>query len=256
MGDGTHTGGRTIASASLLALVAIAALTLPLAAAAKPKASEPLYTISLSGTTHNEWTEKTEGVNEGAPPSGCKGQASETQHFEASAKFSAMTRPTPLANYGRRFRFFVFKAAVSSLKAGGSVTTAGSFSVDPNIPFPPEPSACAFTPKRTEAKCAFLHRAELEKGAVFWLSPSGFGNSKPFLLSQEEGMPVECNQPAISGIVLAGAPTRLKVGAAKALRKGHSLSDARTTTVPVIGYTGRNDGTETVSYKIVLKRVR
>jgi hypothetical protein len=184
------------------------------------------------------------------------GNATGTLQFEASAKFSAQTQPIPLASYGRRFRFFVFKAAVSSLKAGGSVSTAGSFTVDPTLPFPPEPSACVFTPRRTEARCDFLHRAELEGGAYFWLSPTTFGNNKPLLLSQEEGMPVECDQPGISGILLAGAPTRLKIGMAKALRRGHRLSDARTVTAPVAGASGRNDGTERVSYKIVLKRVR
>jgi hypothetical protein len=277
MNDGAHTDGRASARgavrcryvevaaldrqratalASLLALAALAALALPMPAVAKPRVRGPLYTISLRGTTHIEWTDTSEGVDEGAPPLGCTGQASETLHFSASASFRARTRPTPLASYGRKFRFFIFKAAVGSLEAGGSIATSGSFAVDPTIPFPPEPSACVFTPKRTEARCAFLHRAELEKGAYFWLSPTEEGNRRAFLLSQEEGMRVECTPPQIEGTLLAGVPTRLTAGAVKALRKKHRLSDARTVAVPVVRSSGKSDGTETVSYRIMLTRVR
>jgi hypothetical protein len=248
-------------TASLATLALLAALSTPVAAATKQKASEPLYTVSLAGTVQLESTETREGLIEPPPlPADCVGYASETERLTASARFSARTAPIAVASYGHRFHFLLFKLAFSSLSAAGSSETSGSYSVDPNAFDPPSPSECVFTPKRTDAHCEFTQARELERGVFFQLSPNlqRLGNQLFLYRGGAVHVEVHCDQVPVEASFFPEEPglaTSLRLSALTALRKGKSLSDSATVTHPVQGLEGKQVGTETVDYRIRIRRV-
>ena len=252
-------------SAFLTALLALAVLPAE-ASAGKHKAPEALYAVSLAGSVRLESSETREGLDEGAPPLGCIGSGSETRRLSASARLATKPRPISVAYYGRNFPFLSFRSALSSLSASATLEAAGSFATDPTEPYPPSASECAFTPKRTEAKCAFQNQAELEGGAYFQISPelainpvAPLQRKNRFFIYSNETVQVQCDPGAIDGYMLAeaaGVETKLRVGSVLALRKGRRLTDSGTAVFPVTGADGKPDGTQTIAYSISVKRVR
>jgi hypothetical protein len=247
--------------ASLLAL-----LPLPgIASAAKRRAPQPRYVVSLTGSVRLKWSETEEGLEPG-PPLGCLGHGSETLSLAASAKIAAKPAPTSLGYYGRNFPFILFKAALKSQSAQGSIQqSASSFTPNVNEPFPPTAAECAFTPKQTVAKCAFEKRSELEAGEYFQISPDLNGNptaplqrSARFFIYDGQPLMVGCNSPRLSMELLGesvGVPTTLRVGRVLSLPRGKSLRDSGSASFPAIGSNGKAHGTQTVAFSVAVRRV-
>ncbi len=249
-----------------LLIGAFAAAAAPAAVASHHTPPGPLYRVALSGADRIEWTVKQEGLEEGGPPLGCIGSSSETLRFAASASLGAKPLTGAVSYYGRNFPRLFTRATFGSLAAGGSIQTAGSFASDPSEPFAPSPAECVYVPKRTEAKCAFVNRGELEAGALFQLSPNlgvrptvPLQRGNPLYLYAGTPVSVTCDQPAIEGELFReadGVETKLRVGAVLSLRKGRSLSDSGSASFPYIGFDGKSDGTETIDYRVRVARVR
>ena len=247
--------------------LALLALALPATASArKHKAPPSRYVVSLAGSVRLDWSETEEGFDEPGPSLGCLGHGSETLSFAASAQIAAKPAPSALGYYGRNFPYIVFKAALNSLSAGGSLETAGSFAPDATEPFPPTAAECAFTPKRTAAKCAFDNRSALEAGEYFDISPeldvnptAPLQRGNRFFVYEGQPLGIQCDPARISGDLLGesvGVPTTLRVGAILSLRRGKSLRDSGRAAFPVIGANGKPDGTQTVAFSIAVRRVR
>ena len=253
--------------AVLASLLALLALALPgTASASKHRAPQSRYVVSLAGSLRLEWSETEEGLDESGPPLDCLGHGSETLSFTASAQIATKPMPSALAYYGRNFPYIVFKAALNSLSARGSLESAGSFAPDVTEPYPPSAAECAFTPKRTAAKCAFDNHSALEAGEYFDISPeldvnptAPLQRGNRFFIYEGQPLTVECDPARIYGDLLGesvGVPTTLRVGAILALRKGKSLRDSGSASFPWIGASGKPDGTQTVAFSIAVRRVR
>ncbi len=248
-------------------LAFLLALALPgTVSAAKHGVPQRRYLVSLSGSVRLEWSERTEGLDESAPPLDCLGQGSETLKFAASAQLAPKSGPSALAYYGRNFPYVVFRAALNSLSAGGSLESAGSFAPDMGEPYPPSAAECAFTPTRTVAKCAFDNRSSLEAGEFFDISPeldvnptAPLQKRNRFFIYEGQPLPVECDPPRVYGDLLGksvGVPTALRVGELLSLRKGKDLRDSDNASFPHIGADGQPDGTQTIVFSIAVRRVR
>jgi hypothetical protein len=120
--------------------------------------------------------------------------------------------------------------------------------------------------KRTEAKCSFADRGELEGGKLFQLSPeldvnptAPLQRSNPLYIYGGTPVEVRCSPSPIEGSLFTeadGVRTRVRVGAVLSLPKGRSISDSGSASFPEIGFDGKPDGTQTIAYALKIKRVR
>src|ERR1700753_1992133 len=101
----------------LVLMVAVTALSLPLSATAKPKKSEPLFTVSLSGSISVDQSEVQKPILE--VPNECKGEWSESVDLSWSTQLGSGAARQPLAKYGH-FRFFSLRVPLQGQSARGS----------------------------------------------------------------------------------------------------------------------------------------
>lgn len=251
---------RLLAVAALVALALVAALPVGAGALAhRPKAPEPLYKVSLSGSAQVEWTETVEGIDQLELPLGCLGEGSETERFSAAAQFAVKTGPIAIGTYGKHFHFLDFKVPFTSLSAAGSTDAVGHFAPDPTEPYPPSAAECTFAPRHTDDKCEFQEAAKLKSGnAYFYVSPLDLETKgdRVFIRQEESGTLVECRAGGGGWSLLREVPTKLRMARVLSLAKGHGVSDAATFTQPAHGPGDKGSGSETVTYRLVIKRVR
>jgi hypothetical protein len=234
---------RRLASLSVVLAVAVAALVaVPLASAAKPR----LYSVSLSGKVKSELT-RTKTIYPQDP--GCTGTVTRTDRFVAAASLSPARNAAAIASYGR----LLFLAKLTSPTAAYSVETEGGWAVDPSDPYPPDPSACAFTPEKKNLKCAYNSVATRRLGGPFALLPN---NGRYELYYNLSNGTVRCEDDEVGASLLepGGPPTKLRVNAVKGLRKGRSVSVSGTLETPpaIRDVTGG----EKLDYTLKVKRVR
>lgn len=245
---------RVLAASVALAL----ALTLPASAGAAPK--NRLYTISLSGAASSESTSVTPGMdNYGQPPDGCLDNTTTTEHWGVSAGMRAAPARIPLSGVPGD-RYFVFHVSLNSLNASVYDEVDGNWTVDPShYPAPVDPSVCAFTPFRVTAPCVL---GSWKADPVFL---GFFAGEAVFSIDHPQGpydeiVQCQTHQDANGSPVPVAAidggpfldrvPTTLRVRAVLSLAKGRSVSASGTVTKP------ESDGSEKVTYRIAIKRVR
>ncbi len=251
---------RLLAVAALVALALVAAL--PVGAVALthgPKVPEPRYKVSLSGSAQVEWTETVAGIDQLELPIGCLGEGSETERFSAAAQFAVKTGPIAIGTYGKHFHFLDFKVPFTSLSAAGSTDAVGHFAPDPTEPYPPSAAECTFPPRHTDDKCEFQDASRLQSGkAYFYVSPLDLETKgeQVFIRQEESGTLVECRAGGSGWSLLREVPTKLRMGQVLSLAKGHRISAAATFTQPAAGPGGKGSGSETVTYRLVIERVR
>jgi hypothetical protein len=232
------------ASAILLAL-----LSQP-AGAAKAKPKEKLYTISLATTVQVATTESGRGST---PPYGCKGEITETFRYAASAHTSPVPTKLPVLKHGR-FRYFDFPGPLAGLSASLTEDVTGGWTLDPTLPYPPDPSACAFQPTHTVGQC------ELNPGnGTFLLFPYP-GDGGKFTLTYEGTEIIRACPPvsyAIPARFFEEVLIPLQVNSVLALRRHRSVHAAGTVTQPLVGpLTSGPIGQEVITYAIKITRVR
>jgi hypothetical protein len=222
--------------------VLVAACVPPAAQAAKPK----LYSVSLTGSVHNE---RTAVFNDAVQaPYGCVGSMSETRHFAASANIRPKGGAAPVASYGR----LIFRARLKAFTASSTSETSGSFSPDPDFP-PPDPSDCAVAPERKSYPCHFRSEATRRSGGEFALFPE---KGRYQLYYNRSAGILLCDDNYFYDSLLDTSPemlTKLHVRAVRGLRRHRSVSASGTiSSAPVSGETGG----ETLHYALKVTRVR
>ena len=246
--------------------LALLALALPATASArKHKAPPSRYVVSLAGSVRLDWSETEEGFDEPGPSLGCLGHGSETLSFAASAQM-----PHTGAERTRLLRpqlpVHRLQGRPQLAERGRLARNRGSFAPDATEPFPPTAAECAFTPKRTAAKCAFDNRSALEAGEYFDISPeldvnptAPLQRGNRFFVYEGQPLGIQCDPARISGDLLGewvGVPPLCGSARFSPLRRGKSLRDSGRAAFPVIGANGKPDGTQTVAFSIAVRRVR
>ena len=285
---------RLLGSAAALASAGLPLTTV--AAAAKPKPKPKLWTVSLSGIARTDDSYSRPGIDpayNAKPPDGCLDNTTTNYQLHASARMSS--RPVPeslLPGLGTPGLFFPLM--LSSLDATASDQVSGGWAVNPNY-FPPgsfsaqpvDPSVCAgFAPFTFSRPCTFkngqTHNYRLTLGLY---APNRYDRGDPLLkagrfflyYSGETGgeQPlaiVTCAQTtnALGSYIPAAVPgsgfipflqeelsTNLRTSAVFGLRSGRSTSAAGTIVFPIhLDDPNKNDGKETITYKLKVKRVR
>ena len=244
--------------AASVALALALGLALPVSASAAHQ--KALYAISLSGTVSSDVTSVTSGMDYyGQPPDGCLDNTTTTEHWAVSAQISAKPARVPLAGVPGD-RYFAFSASLSSLNTSVYDEVDGSWTVDPShYPAPVDPSVCAFTPFRVTAPCVF---GSWKTDPVFL---DFFVREAVFSIDHAQGPYdeiVHCQtHPNANGSPAPGAavdggpfldrtPTTLRVRAVLSLAMGRSVSASGTVTKP------DSNGSENVTYRLAVKRVR
>jgi hypothetical protein len=250
---------------SLASLTAVAAL--PGAATARPKKVEPEFVFTFHGTFS---TDESEIIAWGTPAD-CKGQVTETLHLSMSTQAVVVTSRRPLGKEGRYY-YSIFNAPLRGFAGTDSAATAGHWEPDPAEPFG-DPSHCVFTPGQAEANCT-VAAWETEEGPEFLLQSVPQEGGRLYIVRAghwfptcEGGVGLAPGEPFKVGLPEGdlfneALATKLRVAKVLALAKGHSVSDSGSVTLPrppgreAGMIPGSNQGTETNSYQLTIKRVR
>jgi hypothetical protein len=269
-----------LAMAAIVALATVAALAVPVVAAAKPKAK--LWTVSLSGSASTDASATVPYGDSSTPqlPAGCIAHNTTTYRLHASARITPRPAPTDLSPAAGIDDLYV-TVVLSSLNASASDEVGGSWAVDPNYspggftPQPVDPSVCVFKPFTLTQPCTFRNR---KPSTTLHLTLNFPGrNSKAFLYayggSPADGYipsPVHCpdgtdaaNYGTIEGGDLAFLKgefrTSMQTRAVLALRTGRSVSVSGTIVMPERIFqlaSPSKPGNETLTYSLKVKRVR
>jgi hypothetical protein len=283
---------RHRAPLAIAALAVASALTMSVAAIAKPKPKE--WTVSLTGTARTDDSYSKPGTDSAyvnsKPPDGCLDNTTTTYQLHASARMSSKPDPQPLSP-GAGVPGIFFNLTLSSLTASASDQVTGSWAVDPNYSppgsfssHPVDPSVCAgFTPFTFSRPCAFKNGQTRSYTILIGLYlPNRHDPLTPpgrfFLYNSGEtggldpGDIITCTQTsnALGSYIPAAVPesgnipflqeelsTNLRTSAVFGLRVGRSTSASGAIVYPISeGDPNKKDGNETISYTLKVKRVR